>query len=41
MVKNTFLFIFSYPVEVFQLCFKCLDPEIMFFNLCPFSIKIV
>ena len=40
MVKNTFLLIFSYPVVVFQLCFECLDPEVMFFHFPPFSMNI-
>ena len=37
MLKNTFLFIFSVPEIIISLCFVCLDPEILFSHLCPFS----
>ena len=40
MVKNAFLFIFSYPEIVFSQCFVCLDAEIMLLHLCPFLTEI-
>ena len=41
IVKNSFTFIISDPEVVFPFCFKCLDSEIMFSNVCPFLIKII